>query len=70
MGLLTGRRGLIVGIANERSLAYGIAKAAKAEGAELAVTYQNELMKKRVGPIAQELGAFHVAPCDLGNDAE
>ncbi len=70
MGLLSGHRGLIVGIANERSLAYGIARSAKAEGAELAVTYQNELMKKRVEPIARELGAFHVAPCDLGNDAE
>jgi enoyl-[acyl-carrier protein] reductase I len=70
MALLSGRRGLIVGIANERSLAYGIAKAAKAEGAELAVTYQNELMKKRVEPIAAELGAFHVAQCDLGKDEE
>lgn len=70
MGLLTGTRGLIVGIANERSLAYGIARAARAEGAELAVTYQNELMKKRVEPIAAELGAFLTAPCDLGNDAE
>ncbi|MBC7793541.1 MAG: enoyl-ACP reductase [Clostridia bacterium] len=69
MGLLSGTRGLVVGIANERSLAYGIAKAARAEGAELAVTYQNELMKKRVEPIAEELRAYHVGPCDLGNDA-
>ncbi len=70
MGLLSGARGLIVGIANERSLAYGIAKACRAEGAELAVTYQNELMKKRVEPIAHELDAFLTAPCDLSNDIE
>jgi enoyl-[acyl-carrier protein] reductase I len=68
MGLLSGTRGLIVGIANERSLAYGIAKAARAEGAELAITYQNELMKKRVEPIAAELGAFYTGACDLGDE--
>lgn len=69
MGLLSGTRGLIVGIANERSLAYGIAKAARAEGAELAITYQGDVMKKRVEPIANELGAFYTGSCDLTDDA-
>lgn len=70
MGLLSGRRGLVVGIANQRSLAYGIAKAARAEGAELALTYQNERLLRSIEPIASELGADIVVPCDVSVDAE
>ena len=49
-GLLKGKRGLILGVANNRSIAYGIAKSARAHGAELALTYQGEALKKRVEP--------------------
>jgi len=70
MGLLEGRRGLIVGIANERSIACGIAKACAAQGASLAITYQSERLAKRVLPIAEELGAEVVVPCDLTDDEQ
>ena len=65
MKLLENRRGLIVGVANERSIAHGIARACAAQGASLALTYQNERLAKRVNPIAEELGAEWVMPCDL-----
>ena len=68
MGALEGRRGLIVGIANERSIAHGIARACVAQGASIAITYQNERLAKRVKPIAEELGAELVLPCDLMDD--
>lgn len=68
MGILDGRRGLVVGIANERSIAYGIARAASAQGAELLLTYQNERLLKRVSPIAEELGAKLLPACDLTRD--
>src|SRR5690606_4475373 len=55
--LMAGKKGLIMGIANERSLAWGIAKAVAAHGAQLAVTYQGEVMEKRVRPLAEQLGA-------------
>ncbi len=55
--LLAGKRGLIMGVANQKSIAFGIAKAAAAQGAELAFTYQNEMMGKRVIPLAEELGS-------------
>ena len=55
--LLAGKRGLITGVANERSLAWGIAKACFAHGAELAFTCQNEMMEKRVRPLAESLGS-------------
>jgi enoyl-[acyl-carrier protein] reductase I len=63
--LMAGKRGLIMGIANERSLAWGIAKAAAAHGAELAVTYQGEVMEKRVRPLAEELRAALVMSADV-----
>lgn len=69
MKLLENRCGLIVGIANERSIAHGIARACAAHGARLAFTYQNERLEKRVGPIAEELGAELVMPCDLLDDS-
>ncbi|MEK7705471.1 MAG: SDR family oxidoreductase, partial [Myxococcota bacterium] len=68
MGLLEGHRGLVVGIANARSLAYGIARQAHAEGAELAVTYQNEVLRRRVEPLASDLRASYVGACDLSTD--
>jgi len=67
--LMQGRRGLIMGIANERSLAWGIAKAVAAHGAELAVTYQGEALKKRVVPLAEEVGAALVLPADVTDPA-
>jgi enoyl-[acyl-carrier protein] reductase I len=67
--LMAGKSGLIMGIANERSLAWGIARAAAAHGAELAVTYQGEMMEKRVRPLAGELGAKVVRSADVSDAA-
>lgn len=64
-GLMKGKRGLIMGVANNRSIAYGIAKALCDAGAEVALTYQGEALKKRVEPIAAELGAMVVGDCDV-----
>jgi enoyl-[acyl-carrier protein] reductase I len=64
-GLLRGKRGLIMGIANNRSLAFGIAKACRAQDAEIAVTYQGDALKKRVEPLAQDIGAFVIGHCDV-----
>src|SRR6056297_28955 len=69
MGLMTGKRGLIMGLANDKSIAWGIARAVAAEGAELAFSYQGEQLLKRVGPLAAEVGSSIVLPCDVG-DAE
>ena len=54
---MAGKRGLIMGVANNRSIAWGIAKAAAAQGAEIALTYQGDALKKRVEPLAAELGS-------------
>ncbi|WP_331774482.1 enoyl-ACP reductase FabI [Sulfurospirillum sp. 1612] len=67
--LMKGKKGLIVGIANNKSIAYGIAKACKEQGAELAFTFLNEQLKKRVEPIASELGSDKVYELDVNNDA-
>jgi enoyl-[acyl-carrier protein] reductase I len=64
-GLMAGKRGLILGVANNRSIAWGIAKACAAQGAELALTYQGDALKKRVEPLAQELGAHLAGHCDV-----
>jgi enoyl-[acyl-carrier protein] reductase I len=64
-GLMRGKRGLVIGVANNRSLAWGIAKACRAHGAELALTYQGDSLKKRVEPLAQEIGALVVGHCDV-----
>ena len=61
-GVLRGMRGVILGVANNRSIAWGIAKAARAAGAELAFTYQGEALEKRVRPLAQEIGAASGRP--------
>ena len=65
-GLMSGKRGLVMGVANDHSIAWGIAKALAGEGAELAFTYQNDALGKRVAPLAEELGAAdHVYRCDV-----
>jgi enoyl-[acyl-carrier protein] reductase I len=64
-GLMRGKRGLIMGVANQRSLAWGIAKACRTHGAELAFTYQGDALRKRVEPLAQEVGGIVVGDCDV-----
>ncbi|HXX04579.1 MAG TPA: enoyl-ACP reductase FabI [Xanthobacteraceae bacterium] len=64
-GLMRGKRGLIMGVANQRSLAWGIAKACHTHGAELAFTYQGDALRKRVEPLAQEVGGIVVGDCDV-----
>ncbi len=64
-GIMEGKRGLVLGIANNRSIAWGIAKACADHGAELAFTYQGDALKKRVEPLAAELGAIVVGHCDV-----
>jgi enoyl-[acyl-carrier protein] reductase I len=63
--LMAGKKGLVLGIANDRSLAWGIARAVRAQGAELAVTYQGEALHKRVRPLAEQLGTDLVLPADV-----
>ena len=70
MGFLTGKRALVVGLATERSIAYGIASAMHREGAELAFTYQNERLQERVAEMATSFGAPVVLPMDVASDAE
>jgi enoyl-[acyl-carrier protein] reductase I len=67
--LLQGRRGLVMGVANDRSIAWGIAAACAAQGAELAFTYQGEALQKRVEPLAASVGSALVLPCDVTEDA-
>ncbi len=67
--LMTGKRGLIMGVANERSIAWGIAKAMAAEGAELAFSYQGEAFGKRVQPLAASLGSDMLVDVDVTDDA-
>ncbi len=66
--LMAGKKGLIMGVANERSIAWGIAKATAAHGAELAFTYQGEALKKRVVPLAKSVGSSLVLPCDVTDE--
>ena len=70
MGFLQGKRALIVGLASKRSIAYGIAKAMHREGAELALTYQNDKLKERVSNFAAEFDSELIYPLDVGSDAE
>ena len=70
MGFLTGKRALIVGIASQRSIAWGIAEAMHREGAELAFTYQNERLRDRVEEAARDFGSKLVLPCDVAEDAQ
>src|SRR5437762_705041 len=64
-GLMAGRRGLIMGVANDHSIAWGIARALKAQGAELAFSYQGEAFGRRVKPLAQSLGSKVIVECDV-----
>ncbi len=68
-GLMQGKRGLVVGVANNRSLAWGIARACHGQGASIALTYQGDVMKKRVEPLAAELGASVAGHCDVTDPA-
>jgi enoyl-[acyl-carrier protein] reductase I len=67
--LMAGKRGLVMGVANNRSIAWGIAKACATQGAEIALTYQGDALKKRVEPLAAELGSKLVLPCDVTDRA-
>ncbi|MEQ1537976.1 MAG: enoyl-ACP reductase FabI [Sphingorhabdus sp.] len=68
-GLMAGKRGLIMGLANDKSLAWGIAKKLQSEGAELAISYQGEVMAKRVKPLAEQLGCDFLIDCDVADMA-
>lgn len=70
MGLLSGKKGVIFGVANERSIAWGIAEALHREGAELAFTYAGEVLEKRVRPLAEGIGAKIIEPCDVTRDGD
>ena len=67
-GLMQGKRGLIMGLANDKSIAWGIAQAVAGQGAELAFSYQGEALKKRVEPLAESLGQPHLYECDVASD--
>jgi len=67
-GLMAGKKGLVMGVANDRSIAWGIAKAASNAGAQLAFTYQGDALGKRVMPLAQSLGSDLVVPCDVTDE--
>ncbi|TDK50807.1 enoyl-ACP reductase FabI [Antarcticimicrobium luteum] len=67
--LLAGKRGLIMGLANDKSIAWGIARALSGAGADLAFSYQGDALKKRVDPLAAQLGSDIVLPCDVGDEA-
>ena len=66
-GLMAGKRGLIMGLANDKSIAWGIAKAVADQGAELCFSYQGEALLKRVGPLAEQLGSDFLVPCDVSD---
>src|SRR5215831_7504613 len=66
-GLMAGKRGLVMGVANDRSLAWGIAAACAAQGAELAFTYQGEALEKRVRPLAEQVNSDRLFSCDVAD---
>jgi len=68
MPLMAGKKGVVLGVANERSIAWGIAQACASQGAELALTFQGEALEKRVRPLADKLGANIVEPCDVSQE--
>jgi enoyl-[acyl-carrier protein] reductase I len=67
--LMQGKRGVVMGVANDRSIAWGIARAVAAQGAEIAFTYQGEALEKRVKPLAESVGSSLLLPCDVADDA-
>jgi len=70
MGLMTGKRGIVFGVANDMSIAWGIAKKLREAGAELAFTYLNGALEKRVRPLAESLDASVILPCDVSSDEQ
>ncbi len=70
MGLMSGKRGVIFGVANDKSIAWGISQALHAEGAALAFTYLNEVFEKRVRPLAESLSSELILRCDVNRDAD
>jgi enoyl-[acyl-carrier protein] reductase I len=70
VGILQGRKGLILGVANEKSIAWGVARACHREGAELGFNYLGEALKKRVHPLAESIRSSFVEPLDVGDDAQ
>jgi len=70
MGLMEGKKGLILGLANDHSIAWGIAQALHREGAEIGYTYVGETLERRVRPLAESLGATLIEPCDVNNDEQ
>ena len=67
-GIMNGKRGIVMGVANDRSIAWGIAKAVAKQGAEIAFTYQGEALEKRVRPLAEKVGSNIIIPCDVSSD--
>ncbi|MBL6679665.1 MAG: enoyl-ACP reductase FabI [Candidatus Puniceispirillales bacterium] len=67
-GIMKGKRGIVMGVANDRSIAWGIAAAAAKQGAQLAFTYQGEALEKRVRPLAESVGSDLIIPCDVSSD--
>ncbi len=67
--LMAGKRGLIMGVANDRSLAWGIARSVAEQGGEVAFTYQGEALERRVGPLAESIGSNVILPCDVNDDS-
>jgi enoyl-[acyl-carrier protein] reductase I len=70
MGLMEGKRGVIFGVANDKSIAWGIAQQLHAAGAEIAFTYLNEALERRVRPLAESIGSTIILPCDVASDAD
>ena len=70
MGSLAGKRALVIGVANERSIAWGIAQALQREGARLGFTFPGDALERRVRPLAESVGADLIAPCDVTDDAQ
>ncbi|MGH7814219.1 MAG: enoyl-ACP reductase FabI [Candidatus Binataceae bacterium] len=70
MGIVTGKRALVTGVANDKSLAWAIARALAAEGAEIALTYQGEVLEKRVRPLAEQIGATVIGELDVTDDSQ
>ena len=67
-GIMNGKRGIVMGVANDRSIAWGIAEAVAKQGAEIAFTYQGDALEKRVRPLAEKVGSNIVIPCDVSSD--
>ena len=67
-GIMNGKRGIVMGVANDRSIAWGIAEAVAKQGAEIAFTYQGDALEKRVRPLAEKVGSNIIIPCDVSSD--